>query len=194
MQEETVYSEFDHFMAHYFPPMPTDDVFDRVLLGLKEDDVLLSRSRSKRNSDAQEVGQYVLRSFHEPPARMKSRKPSLNENKIFAKLEELGTSFRKHVNNTGANKFQLCVIPTKHLDSSVTGCNFQMDACITDASNPKKDGKLHVTDVAVPFEFKIDDSPAICEGVSIREFATFCTISLDARRIGTSSYPPSSTS
>lgn len=164
MQEETVYCALDHFLSHYFPPMPTDDTLDQVLKGLVEDGVLVPVP--KKEAVPQEE-RYRLLSFRQPPTEIKRSKPKWVENKIFSPLQLLGDSIRKHVNN--ANDFRLCVVPTKRLDSTVKGCNFQMDACLTDASNPKAVGKLHVADVAMPFEFKIDDSSKVREEVRVRD-------------------------
>lgn len=161
MQEETVYCDLDHFIAHYFSPMPNDDVFDKVLKGLVNDGVLIPMPKKPDNQEKQ----YGLLSFRQTPSKIKSVNPTWVENKIFAPLQSMGDSIRRHVDE--CNDFRLCVVPTKKLDSDVKGCNFQMDACLTDAEDPKAKGKLHVDDIAMPFEFKIEDSPKVWEEVRL---------------------------
>lgn len=162
MKEETVYCELDHFLAHYFPSLPNDDTLDGILKGLVLDGVLVPVRKKK---DDPQDARYHLLSFRQTPTDLKIAHPKWNENKVFAPLQMLGDSIRKHADNV--NDFRLCVVPTKRLASNIKGCNFQMDACLTDATNPKAEGKLHVADIAMPFEFKIEDTPKVREEVCI---------------------------
>ncbi|KAF4614574.1 hypothetical protein D9613_002438 [Agrocybe pediades] len=140
MVEETVYCELDDFTDHYFPTLPSVDEVETMLSKIAKEDntVVVNGSGSEQK--------YILAGFNLTPVQAKASQHNITENKHFGKIEHLGHKIREHAGKR--NDFTLQAIPTKHLASNIAGCNFQMDACLTEAHDARKHGRIPIADIA----------------------------------------------
>lgn len=147
MKEETVYCTNDDFIEHYLPPIPDTVKLEKIVEDLENSKYLVK---------SQPHAQSLLGDFSVKPSEEKKKKGStVNEDIIFAPLASVATAIRSSA-GASKNAFQMRMVPTETLNSDVLGCNFRIDACST--ASKKATGALHITDIVVPFEFKIHNT------------------------------------
>lgn len=149
MREETVYCTDEDFMEHYLPPIPNSATLARAVKDLKSAKYLKKADEHKERL----LGEFAVK----PTAVKRKEKSATNEKIIFAPLTKVSAAIRRSV-GASKNPFQLRMVPDTDLQSSIPGCTFRVDACTTPTKQKK--GPLHVTDIVVPFEFKVYNSHA----------------------------------
>ncbi|KAJ3516638.1 hypothetical protein NMY22_g14153 [Coprinellus aureogranulatus] len=145
MKNETVYCADDDFIEHYLPPIPDAVNLETVLTNLGD-----HLQKSTQDKDK------LLGEFSKRPMDIKNQKgKSTNEKAIFAPLGNVAKAIRDTI-GAATNEFHLRMVPDTELSSEIPGCTFKIDACTT--ATQKAPGTLHVTDIVVPFEFKIQNT------------------------------------
>ncbi|KAJ2937064.1 hypothetical protein H1R20_g27, partial [Candolleomyces eurysporus] len=157
MNRETFYCEFGEFNVHYMPPSPEESDFQFVI------DWLLERGHmeSRETASLEGLAPYILTGCKITPVDAKraylsqiqtnSTIDKVDEGTLFAFLETLVGAILEALTaaeHTRGNDFSLRLCPNNRLGSD------KIDACAT----KRMKGKLRVTDIAVPFEFKIYES------------------------------------
>jgi hypothetical protein len=144
MREETVYCTNENFIEHYLPPIPETVDVDAIVEDFRE-----AKYLQKPASHIQDL----LGEFSVKPSEIKKKEGSkTNEKVIFAPLVNIATALRESV-GASKNAFHLRMVPDTELKSEIRGCTFKIDACMT--ATRQAPGTLHLTDIVVPFEFKI---------------------------------------
>ncbi|EFI26987.1 other/FunK1 protein kinase [Coprinopsis cinerea okayama7 len=112
---------------------------------------------------------YVLSDFKHKPSQLKKiyetnkkeiapgdddEPPKVDEKSVFSPLGDIILAIQsslRQVEGAEPNRYGIRMCPDTHITSDITGCNHRIDACLT---KNEADG-LHITDIAVPFEFKL---------------------------------------
>lgn len=147
MKEETLCCTDEHFVEHYLPPIPGKVKIATIVKDLAEGKHLQKSEAHKQD---------LLGDFSIKPTELRAREGSrTNEKIIFAPLGDVSAAIRDSV-GTSQNAFPVRMVHDKELSSQIPGCSFKIDACATASKLPP--GTLHLTDIVVPFEFKISNT------------------------------------
>ncbi|KAG2008909.1 other/FunK1 protein kinase [Coprinopsis cinerea AmutBmut pab1-1] len=127
----------------------------------EEDDGYLSDEEENADSGATKqpkLYSHVLKDFDEPPSVKKKRgKANVNEVKLFDPMAAIGEAIRNAlatILGVTLNEYHIRMCPHSSLESDIDGCNQRIDGAAT-KNMDEVDGKLRVTDIVVPFEFKV---------------------------------------
>ncbi|KAG2008901.1 other/FunK1 protein kinase [Coprinopsis cinerea AmutBmut pab1-1] len=139
-----------------------DDAVDATVE--PEGDGYFSDEEGDSDSDAPRkptLYSHVLKNFDEPASVKKKKgkkagKP-ISEIKHFDPMAALGEAIRDvlaKITGVKLNNYHIRMCPSSNLESDIDGCNQRIDAAATENMG-EVDGKLRVTDIVVPFEFKV---------------------------------------
>ncbi|EAU89781.2 other/FunK1 protein kinase [Coprinopsis cinerea okayama7 len=160
----------EEFLNHYMPKCNKRTVIS-VIANLKKENVLVPRAKSKKkkatvssSEDGRKVYSHVFNNFR-PPAIIEestdandAEKP--NEIMVFDSLATIGASViesLRKVKGATVNGHSIRMCPHARLKSPIEGSDHRIDAAMTRNTNLNK--RLSITDIAVPFEFKLNRSP-----------------------------------
>ncbi|EFI26993.1 other/FunK1 protein kinase [Coprinopsis cinerea okayama7 len=189
MNAEMFACEPEDFIIHYLPMCEDDEVQETLKL-LKDRGILVPRllptedekveqgtqaADSTDSGSEREAYDHVLSCFMKSPKVLKDTYESLkrqgladaaqavDEKSVFDKIatidDQIRTTLAK-VKGVKANEYFIRMCPDARLKGVLPGCNHRIDASMT----KKRGGRLRVTDVAVPFEFKLNRTEGDAQG------------------------------
>ncbi|KAG2008959.1 other/FunK1 protein kinase [Coprinopsis cinerea AmutBmut pab1-1] len=171
MNSETLVCTPDEFMDCYMPPRDQEKI--QIVLDLLLDaGILVPRNPNLPTATESTKGayRYVFKVFQQKPSEVKkgakkrpqgddgeSSERTVNEIRMFDNLGEVGQAILhalKNVDGVKTNGYQIRMCPHKPVTSTIEGDGHQIDAALT--RNLNKKIPLLVTDIIIPFEFKLE--------------------------------------
>ncbi|EAU89792.2 other/FunK1 protein kinase [Coprinopsis cinerea okayama7 len=170
MNSETLVCTPDEFMDRYMPPRD-EGTTQQVLDLLLDAGILVPRNANLPTATESTQGayRYVFKVFQQKPSEVKKgtkKRPqgdngeisdkTVNEILMFDNLGEVGQAILealKNVEGVKTNGHQIRMCPHKPVTSTIEGHGHRIDASLT--SNLDKKIPLLVTDIIIPFEFKL---------------------------------------
>lgn len=156
MRRETLYCGNESFLDHYLPCV-SSDALETVLKGLEEQGLL---KFSEPSQSPKVASLFSFTKLVQPSAAKKANKKVV-EATAFLPVTDLVTGIQKSLEGTGhaRNSCQMWDTPNKEFTSDTPGCNFTIDACLTEARPPV--GAVSLVGVVVPIEYKTSTADKI---------------------------------